>query len=233
MQLYEKIYYDIYNKIVSGEYKEGDLCPSEKELAEQYQVSKAPIRQAMNKLETIGMIERKRGKGTYVRRLEPSNYKMQLCGLTANFYEAVPGMKYTTQTLDITPTPQEIAARVADELPPRCIHIERTGYLNGKPQQISRHYLFDITYWDRMETNIQTWRYFLERNLDIVFSHTTDQLSAVNVKGEMAHFFHPGSESETVLLVERFSRERTGTLIEYSAFYMNTDNWKYTVEFGG
>lgn len=233
MQLYEKIYYDLYNKIIVGEYKVGDLCPSEKELIEQYGVSKAPIRQAMNKLETIGMIERKRGKGTFVKSKEPDMYKMDLCGMTGNFYEARPGMEYKTRVMVMIETPKEISEKVGQETPSRCIYIERIGRLDGVVVQFSRHYILDITYWDKMEEDIQTWRYFLEGTLGIIFSRTVDKVSAVQEDGELAELFGKNEGAATLLLVERVSRNRVNRPIEYSAFYMDTAQWKYTVEFGG
>lgn len=232
MQLYEKIYYDLYNKIVSGECEEGDLCPSEKELGEQYHVSKAPIRQAMNKLETIGLIERKRGKGTFVRQKKPNSYKMDLCGLSGNFYEARPGMHYTTLRVDIIDTPGKICAEVGEELPPKCIFIERLGKLDGTCVQLSRHYILDVTYRNQIEHDIQTWRYFLEGTLGIEFSKTTDKVSAVSASRDVASFFQEKSESSTLLLVERISKDKKRKPVEYSAFYMDTTRWKYTVEFG-
>ena len=64
--MYEKIYRDIITNIQNGVYKENDLLPSEKELAEEYGVSRITTNKAMNLLAKNGMIERIQGKGSFV-----------------------------------------------------------------------------------------------------------------------------------------------------------------------
>jgi GntR family transcriptional regulator, arabinose operon transcriptional repressor len=64
--LYEKIYIDLFNQIKTGQLKSNDRLPSEKELATQYQVSRITSKKALEKLAQIGLIERIRGKGSFV-----------------------------------------------------------------------------------------------------------------------------------------------------------------------
>ncbi|MCG8532990.1 MAG: FadR family transcriptional regulator [Desulfovibrionales bacterium] len=53
----------IKEAILSGEVKPGDLLPSEKELIEQFGVSKHSLREALRTLEAMGFITIKRGAG--------------------------------------------------------------------------------------------------------------------------------------------------------------------------
>lgn len=64
--MYEQIYRDIIRDIQAGLYKERDILPSEKELAEQYGVSRITTNKAMNLLAKQGIIERIQGKGSFV-----------------------------------------------------------------------------------------------------------------------------------------------------------------------
>lgn len=64
--LYEQIYNDIFNCIKSGTLKPNDRVPSEKELADQYKVSRITSKKALEKLAQTGVIERIRGKGSFV-----------------------------------------------------------------------------------------------------------------------------------------------------------------------
>ncbi len=81
MLLHEQIYHDIFKLIADGHYKRGDLLPSEKKLMEQYRCSLAPVRQAMGQLEQLGLVERRRGKGTFVRSNDASDFRLDLVGL--------------------------------------------------------------------------------------------------------------------------------------------------------
>ena len=58
--------------IVSGELKPGDRLPPEKELSERLGVSRNSLREAVKSLEFIHVLDVRRGDGTFVTSLEPS-----------------------------------------------------------------------------------------------------------------------------------------------------------------
>ncbi|MCR5467472.1 MAG: GntR family transcriptional regulator [Lachnospiraceae bacterium] len=64
--IYEKIYRDIINDILSGELKPGDKIESELELAERYGVSRITSKKAMEMLSAEHIVNRTRGKGSFV-----------------------------------------------------------------------------------------------------------------------------------------------------------------------
>jgi GntR family transcriptional regulator, arabinose operon transcriptional repressor len=64
--LYEQIYNNILANIESGQLKPGDRVPSEKELSDQYNVSRITSKRALQILDQQGLIERARGKGSFV-----------------------------------------------------------------------------------------------------------------------------------------------------------------------
>lgn len=73
--LYQKIYNDLSEAIQNGIYKKGSRLPSEKELSEQYGVSRITSRKALDMLMERNFVSRKPGKGTFVISTEasPSN----------------------------------------------------------------------------------------------------------------------------------------------------------------
>jgi DNA-binding LacI/PurR family transcriptional regulator len=64
--LYEKIYNDIVEGIRTNIYPPGSRLPSEKELSDQYQVSRITSKKALELLAEQNVISRMRGKGSYV-----------------------------------------------------------------------------------------------------------------------------------------------------------------------
>jgi GntR family transcriptional repressor for pyruvate dehydrogenase complex len=60
----------ILGLIRSGDLKPGDRLPSEPQLIEMTGVSRSSVREAIRSLETMRLIEIRRGKGTYVREIE-------------------------------------------------------------------------------------------------------------------------------------------------------------------
>lgn len=71
IRLYETIVKQIQQLILSGRLKSGEKLPPERELAEQLEVSRTSIREALRALEMMGFLESKvgTGGGTYVRAM--------------------------------------------------------------------------------------------------------------------------------------------------------------------
>jgi DNA-binding LacI/PurR family transcriptional regulator/DNA-binding transcriptional regulator YhcF (GntR family) len=64
--LYEQLYRHVIDAIRAGTLKLGDRVPSEKELADQFNVSRITSKKALEMLQQAGLIERIRGKGSFV-----------------------------------------------------------------------------------------------------------------------------------------------------------------------
>ena len=64
----------VRDRIRSGELKPGDPIPPECQLAEQFRLSRTTVRQALSRLVYDGLIDRHRGRGSFVAepRLEHS-----------------------------------------------------------------------------------------------------------------------------------------------------------------
>ncbi len=65
-RLYLQIFKKISGMINSGDFLPGERLPSERALAEQFNVSRPPLREAIIALEVMGLVEVKPGSGVYV-----------------------------------------------------------------------------------------------------------------------------------------------------------------------
>lgn len=75
-KIYEQIADILLESIKSGEYQVGDKLPSIQKLGQQYGVSVASVREALNALRTIGIIEMKQGYGTFIKQIEPTFFEL-------------------------------------------------------------------------------------------------------------------------------------------------------------
>ena len=66
-KVYEQVIKQIEQMIISGELKRGQKLPSERDLSEQLQVSRASVREAFRALEIIGLIHVRQGEGSYIK----------------------------------------------------------------------------------------------------------------------------------------------------------------------
>lgn len=65
---YQTVADSIHEKIRGDALSPGDPLPSEHKLADQYGVSRITVRRSIEALEEMGLVERKHGRGTFVRR---------------------------------------------------------------------------------------------------------------------------------------------------------------------
>ncbi len=66
--LYAQLERILLRQIRDGTWKPGDRIPTEQELGQTYRVSRLTVRQALSRLTSDGLIERHRGRGSYVAR---------------------------------------------------------------------------------------------------------------------------------------------------------------------
>lgn len=64
--LYEQVVEQIKEMIAQGIYQKGDMLPSEKELMQMTGVSRITVREALKTLAEVGIIETRKGKGSFV-----------------------------------------------------------------------------------------------------------------------------------------------------------------------
>lgn len=75
---YEIVVENIENYFSEGKLKEGDQLPSERELAQNLNVSRTSVREGLRKLEQSGMIEIIHGKGSFVKTSQASMLTKEL-----------------------------------------------------------------------------------------------------------------------------------------------------------
>lgn len=83
-KLSEKIYEDLRKRILAGEYQVNEKLPPERELAQRYDTSRVPVRDALKKLAEEGVVQTMLGSGTIV--LAPGG---AICddGASASFFD--------------------------------------------------------------------------------------------------------------------------------------------------
>jgi len=112
----QKLYIQIYNQILSeievGSFKEGEKLPTERELCDLFNVSRAPVRQALSALELNGVIYSRQGEGVFVKNSKVLTGNFQ----TAFFLKSISPEDIVEARMSIEPLIIEFAAlRATDE----------------------------------------------------------------------------------------------------------------------
>lgn len=77
-KLNDEVFLQMKQMLAAGEWKPGERIPSEHELCQRFSVSRITVRQALQNLTSIGLIETRPGKGRYVCNPEVGQLMQQL-----------------------------------------------------------------------------------------------------------------------------------------------------------
>ena len=89
-RLHEEIVTIIQKQIMSGAIAPGDKLPTERELADSFNVNRATVREALRKLENFDLVEIRHGDGLYVKNyLESGNLDLIKTSLNMNGSEEI------------------------------------------------------------------------------------------------------------------------------------------------
>ena len=72
-RLSDEVVSQIQQMLIEGKLRMGDRLPPEREMARQLRVSRPALREALSILETLGIIERRKSEGAFVRELNPDD----------------------------------------------------------------------------------------------------------------------------------------------------------------
>jgi GntR family transcriptional regulator len=81
--LYDQIKVLITQSLIGGEWRPGEMIPSEVDLAQRYKVSQGTVRKAIDSLATENILIRRQGKGTFVATHKEDDIKLRFLRLTA------------------------------------------------------------------------------------------------------------------------------------------------------
>ena len=156
--LYSDIRDDLLGKIKRGVYREGEVIPSEVELAKQYGVSRPTIRQATQALVDDGYLERRRRRGTIVRHPRISHSFTSRISSFEDEMRANSKMPRTNVLMlrRMKPT-EEVAKELALKEGEEVFKLVRLRFADDRPHEFSESYVPCEAYPD-FDTNDFTKR---------------------------------------------------------------------------
>lgn len=140
--LYHQLKQWLSTRIVSGELPPGMQLPGDYALSERLGVSRGVVRQALSELRHEGLIERERGRGTFVSRPKTAQ---GLIESMRGFAEdaALRGQRIDSTVLRLmeSPSGDVVAAKLELELGEPVVELERLRRLDGDPWVLTVTYL--------------------------------------------------------------------------------------------
>ena len=168
---YDKIYYDMKQKIETQEYEFQDLLPSEHMLIEQYHCSRNTIRRAIAELVKDGYVQTLQGKG--VRNIfQPVSQNSFTLGGIESFKESSirNNKKGITKILLFTEliVDEKLSKKTGFNIGNEVYYIQRLHYMDNKPLILNHNYfLKDVVKGLTPEIAEQSIYEYLEQTLHI------------------------------------------------------------------
>lgn len=120
--------------ITRRELRPGARLPGDHELCEQYGVSRPVVRQALSELQYEGVLDRVKGRGTFVApQLTSQSLVQSLTGLHADVLAMGRTLLSDVRALKVTAADPDVAARLEIPVGTAVVVIERLRFVDGEP----------------------------------------------------------------------------------------------------
>lgn len=183
---YKRIQGAILKRIQTGQLKPGDSVDSERELARIHRVSLMTARHALAGLEREGLVERRRGAGTFVA--PPKIHFNKLMSFTEQMVSR--GLSGFSRVLSATviDNEPEIAARLALPSNSRMIRIERLRQGADEPFALETAYLSAEDFGGLTKAPLERGSLFslLEREYGLSVAHADEEIDATGADASTA-----------------------------------------------
>ena len=226
---YEQLYRHIAAAISSGVLEPQAQIPPERDLAALAQVSRVTVRQAVAHLVSDGVLEQRRGAGTFVRQ-QPQRLEQSLSRLIS-FTEHMQQRGKTSSSVILQrglfpPHPEE---QIALGLPSseRVARIERLRSADGLPMAVE---------WSSLPEDIlpdpdlvQTSLYAVLRATGNAPARAVQRVTAVNLTSDQARLLNL-ADGAAVLRIDRTAYLASGRPIEFTKGLYRSDIYDFIAE---
>lgn len=225
------VYFQLKNiiagKIRNGEFPEGGLIPSERDLGESLNISRMTVRQALNQLVSEGVLYREKGKGTFVSRSKIVQRNIM------SFSETVRRKGLTPSTdvlyfgkMSCTPEIAELLDRKENE---GIYHIKRLRLANDVPIAIEEVFIPEMFCPDIEKHDLKSSLYkLLKEEYSLVVSYMDNSIEAAKVSREEKKLLGI-TDSIPVLRITSVNHNDVGLKLFYERDVYRSDEYNYNV----
>lgn len=228
--LYYQLYTMLHDAISSGELPRGSRMPSEKELAQNFDVSRITARRALDELALKNMVARHRGRGTFVDyRYQPDTIHAPLDELMKSIDHMWRDTRVEVVELEFAVPPRSIIEAFAAKDDETLCHQIRVRSKEGAP---FAYYVTWTRGFNRKLTKSKlerTPRVELLKTYGIEFARVEQFLSAESASAEVAKRLGVSS-GKSLLKLTRYAYDSDGELLDKLVALYNPDLFIYKME---
>lgn len=232
--LYQQIRALITKSLASGEWRPGDLIPSEAELAERFGVSQGTVRKAIDEMAAENLLVRRQGKGTFVDTHDDPRSFFRFLRLAAN-----DGRPLTLKSVPLecwrAKAGADVARTLALEAGAAIIILRRLLQSGKEPAVFDEIYLpgelfADLTL-DVLKASEMSLYSLFESRYAVRMIRADERLRAISADRVSAQLLQV-AEGSPLLLVERVTYTYGDKPVEWRRGYYSTQSFHYHNELG-
>ena len=155
--LYQQIKALITRSLQSGEWKPGDMIPSEMELASRYKVSQGTVRKAIDELAAENLVARRQGKGTFVTTHHEDVVKFRFLRLVPDEGEPHYGASQVLECKRLR-APAEIARLLDIRTGDSVVQIRRVLTFSGESTVLDEIWLLGANFKGLTAEKLTEWK---------------------------------------------------------------------------
>jgi len=184
--VYQKIQKEIRNRIASARLKPGDAVASERELAKTHKVSLMTARHALVGLEREGVVERRRGAGTFVAT--PKIHFNKLMSYTEQMSSRGLAPRSRVLLAKVIEDEPEVAARIGLPGASRLLKIQRLRLTGEEPFALETCYLPATEFPDLASTSLARTSLFavLQHDYRVELAYADEEVNATAADADVA-----------------------------------------------
>jgi GntR family transcriptional regulator len=232
LPLYQLLRDDLAAKIAGGTWKHGVPLPSEAALAENYGVSLGTMRHAIEELVREGMLERRQGSGTFLRRPDFSSSLFRFF-----MFQPPEGGQWLPESRILSRTVVRSGDEVAEQLgltPGEIvIHMVRLRLYNDEPFAAENIWLPHERFRALLEIPVEEIGPLLypkyESLCGQMVAAVDETLTIASAAAEQAELLHVAPQSP-VVVIQRLARAHDGAPLEWRRSYGRADRFSYKIE---
>ena len=188
--LYVQIHRALSEQMRDGPLAAGQPVPSERDLAEEYQVSRMTVRQALRALRQDGLVYHERGVGTFVARRKVNMHTRHLVGFTEDMRQR--GMTPSSRLISFgkVRAAPVVAEALGLETRAEVYRLERLRLADGEPMAYETNHLAAALCpgLERFDLAQKALYQVLETAYGIRLSRAEEELEAVAAARRAAQF---------------------------------------------
>jgi GntR family transcriptional regulator len=226
--LYARVEGTIAERIAIGSLSPGDRLPSEDELVAEFAVSRTTIRSAIHGLIQRGLVEIRRGRGTFVATPKIVQELTNLTGFVEDM--EVLGLRATATLLDqrVMPADPVVARHLALTQGTPVTRIQRVRLADGMPLSYDETFLPSDLGEKIVADDLETEPIFalLERKYETPLVEAEYQLEAIVADSTVAAALQVRMGS-AIFLIERTSYAIGGRPVDYERLHYRGDRIRF------